>query len=69
MRKRAQRRMPIIEALQEYQRQHTLSFHVPGHKHGIGLPSLVKVWGKTVFEHDLTIMPDLDSIYKPHGII
>lgn len=53
----------------EYQRQNTLSFHVPGHKHGVGLPQLVQIWGKTVFEHDLTLMPDLDNIYKPSGII
>lgn len=66
---KAQRRIPILEALKEYQRQGTISFHVPGHKHGVGIPDLVKVWGKTIFEHDLTIMPDMDSIYKPHGII
>lgn len=66
---KAQRRIPILEALKEYQRQGTISFHVPGHKHGVGIPELVKVWGKSVFEHDLTIMPDMDSIYKPTGII
>lgn len=62
-------RTPILDALMEYQRQGTISFHVPGHKHGAGIPQLVDVWGKTMFEHDLTIMPDMDSIYKPHGII
>ncbi|HHW98136.1 MAG TPA: aminotransferase class I/II-fold pyridoxal phosphate-dependent enzyme [Firmicutes bacterium] len=67
--KRAQRRMPIVEALLEYQRQQTISFHVPGHKHGAGLPNLTRLWGKTIFGHDLTIMPDMDSIYKPHGVI
>jgi arginine decarboxylase len=61
--------MPIVEALREYQRQGTISFHVPGHKNGVGLPSLARIWGKTMFNHDLTIMPDMDSIYKPHGII
>lgn len=65
----AQKRTPILEALREYQRQGTISFHVPGHKHGVGLPALTKIWGKTMFNHDLTIMPDMDSIYKPHGII
>ena len=61
--------MPIMEALLEYQRQQTISFHVPGHKHGVGLPNLTSIWGETIFGHDLTIMPDMDSIYKPHGII
>lgn len=61
--------MPIVEALREYQWQGTISFHVPGHKNGVGLPSLARIWGKTMFNHDLTIMPDMDSIYKPHGII
>lgn len=69
MSNQAHNRMPILEALMAYQDQETISFHVPGHKHGIGLPNLAQVWGKTIFEHDLTLMPDLDSIYKPHGII
>ncbi len=67
--RKAQRRLPIVKAMLAYQKQKTISFHVPGHKHGVGLPNLTRIWGKTIFEHDLTIMPDLDSIYKPHGII
>lgn len=47
----------------------TISFHVPGHKHGRGLPELREYLGRRLFGIDLTIMPDLDSIFAPHGVI
>lgn len=64
---RRQSRTPLFDALRNYVKEGTLSFHVPGHKHGKGLPEFTRFVGKNVMNIDLTIMPDLDSIYKPHG--
>lgn len=66
---RRQSRTPLFDALRNYVREGTLSFHVPGHKHGKGLPEFTRFVGKNIMNIDLTIMPDLDSIYKPHGPI
>ncbi|MBS4053741.1 MAG: aminotransferase class I/II-fold pyridoxal phosphate-dependent enzyme [Thermaerobacter sp.] len=66
---RRQSRTPVFDALRSYVRAGTLSFHVPGHKHGKGLPEFTRFVGRNIMNLDLTIMPDLDSIYKPHGPI
>lgn len=43
----AQRRAPVLEAMQHYQRAGTLSFATPGHKHGSGLdPDLSGLLGE-----------------------
>lgn len=64
-----QDRTPLFTALREYVRAGVLSFHVPGHKHGRGLPELARYLGRRTFYIDLTVMPDLDSIFAPHGVI
>ncbi|MDP3058564.1 MAG: aminotransferase class V-fold PLP-dependent enzyme, partial [bacterium] len=66
---RRQGRTPLFDALRNYVKEGTMSFHVPGHKHGKGLPEYTRFVGKTFMNIDLTIMPDLDSIYKPQGAI
>jgi arginine/lysine/ornithine decarboxylase len=66
---RRQSRTPLFDALRNYVREGVMSFHVPGHKHGKGLPEFTRFVGRNVMNIDLTIMPDLDSIYKPHGPI
>lgn len=66
---RRQSRTPLFDALRNYVKEGVMSFHVPGHKHGKGLPEFTRFVGRNVMNIDLTIMPDLDSIYKPHGAI
>lgn len=65
----AQNETPIFDALKKYMEQGTISFHVPGHKHGVGNPELLSFLGKNTMNIDLTIMPDLDSIMYPTGVI
>lgn len=60
---------PLFDALRRYADEGTISFHVPGHKHGNGLPEFTQFVGKNVMNIDLTILPDLDSIYHPTGAI
>lgn len=64
-----QNKTPVLDALCKYVKSNTLSFHVPGHKHGVGNPELLKFLGKNVMNIDLTLMPDLDSILNPIGVI
>jgi len=64
-----QAKTPLFDALRHYVDEGTISFHVPGHKHGVGLPEFTRFTGKNVMNIDLTILPDLDSIYHPTGAI
>ena len=44
-----QERMPFVEALESYKKQHFVPFHTPGHKIGVEAPQLLKDWmGPTV---------------------
>lgn len=67
--KQNQERTPLFDALRRYVDEGTISFHVPGHKHGVGLPEFTQFTGKNVMNIDLTLLPDLDSIYHPTGAI
>ncbi|WP_222927668.1 aminotransferase class I/II-fold pyridoxal phosphate-dependent enzyme [Biomaibacter acetigenes] len=65
----SQENTPIFDALKNYMNENTISFHVPGHKHGKGTPEFTEFIGKNAMNIDLTIMPDLDSIMNPTGVI
>ncbi len=60
---------PLFDALRRYADEGTISFHVPGHKHGEGIPEFTDYVGKKVMNIDLTILPDLDGIFNPTGVI
>ncbi len=60
---------PLFDALKNYMKERVISFHVPGHKHGVGNPELLSFLGKNTMNIDLTIMPDIDSIMHPTGVI
>ncbi|MGS0746057.1 aminotransferase class I/II-fold pyridoxal phosphate-dependent enzyme [Syntrophomonas erecta subsp. sporosyntropha] len=62
-------RTPIFEAVQKYIDQGTISFHVPGHKGGRGIPQLQDYLGSRVLQMDLNGMHDLDYINNPRGVI
>ncbi|MDJ0333222.1 aminotransferase class I/II-fold pyridoxal phosphate-dependent enzyme [Planococcus sp. S3-L1] len=60
-------RRPIVDALIQFQKRQPVSFHVPGHKHGIlsGLPEEIQ----SALSYDLTELSDLDDLHYPQGII
>ena len=64
-----QKKNPNFDALKNYMKQKTVSFHVPGHKHGRGNPELTSILGKNTMNIDLTLIPDMDSIMNPTGVI
>ncbi|MDN5301307.1 MAG: arginine decarboxylase [Thermoanaerobacteraceae bacterium] len=65
----SQENTPVFDALKNYMNENIISFHVPGHKHGKGIPEFTDFIGKNAMNIDLTIMPDLDSIMNPTGVI
>lgn len=69
MTKLNQHETPLFDALRAYAAAGTVSFHVPGHKHGEGIREFTEFVGKNVMNIDLTIMSDLDSICNPLGNI
>lgn len=60
-------RRPIVDALMAFQRQRPISFHVPGHKHGLlsGLPRELK----DSLIYDLTELEGLDDLHAPKEAI
>ncbi len=65
-----QHRTPYFEALQDYVRSGTVSFHTPGHKHGVGMhPRLRDYIGDNVLSIDLTQIRGLDDLNAPEGPI
>jgi arginine decarboxylase len=65
-----QQQTPYFNALLEYVRAGTASFHTPGHKHGAGMhPRLRDFLGDNVLGIDLTQIRGLDDLGAPHGPI
>lgn len=65
-----QEKAPLLEALVAYAEEGRVSFHTPGHKHGHGIPkALHKAIGEKIFKLDLSVMPEVDSLHEPSGVI
>ena len=65
-----QHRTPYFEALQDYVRSGTVSFHTPGHKHGVGMHARLRDFiGDNVLSIDLTQIRGLDDLNAPEGPI
>ena len=56
-------RRPLVNALLEFQKQDSISFHVPGHKHGLlsNLPNGMDM----ALPYDLTELTGLDDLHFP----
>lgn len=65
-----QHRTPYFDALLDYVRAGTVSFHTPGHKQGAGMHSRLRDFvGTAVLEIDLTQIRGLDDLNQPEGPI
>ena len=62
-----QERMPFVEALESYKKQHFVPFHTPGHKIGVEAPQLLKDWMGPALPYDLGVMYALDDLHEPEG--
>lgn len=65
-----QNRAPLYEAVVGYARKKKISFHTPGHKHGSAIPSAFRRFaGDAVFDMDLTLLAEVDSLHDPVSVI
>lgn len=64
-----QKRMPFVEALEAYRKEHFVPFHTPGHKIGIEAPQLLKDWMGPALPYDLGVMYALDDLHEPEGAL
>lgn len=62
-----QYRMPFVEALEKYKNEHFIPFHTPGHKIGMGAPSILQEWMGTALPYDLGVMYALDDLHEPEA--
>ncbi len=58
---------PLIQALTKFKEANPVSFHVPGHKHGMlsGLPLELRL----ALQYDFTELTGLDDLHEPDGVI
>ena len=66
---RNQERMPFVEALEAYRKEHFVPFHTPGHKIGVEAPQLLKDWMGPALPYDLGVMYALDDLHEPEGAL
>lgn len=65
-----QSRTPLFDALKTYVKNETVSFHVPGHKKGVGMDkSFSDFVGLNVLAMDVTVFKSVDSFHNPKGVI
>ena len=65
-----QRHAPLFEAIVKYVRSGKASFHTPGHKHGRGIYAPFRRFlGRRVFQADLTLLEEVDSLHEPRSVI
>ncbi len=61
---------PYLDALLAYVHADTVSFHTPGHKHGVGMHDRLREFiGDNVLKLDLTQVRGLDDLNAPRGPI
>ena len=58
---------PLVQALVKFREANSVSFHVPGHKHGLlsGLPLALR----GALQYDFTELEGLDDLHEPVGVI
>ena len=67
---KSQKSMPYVSSVEKYVKEKRIPFHMPGHKQGKGVNSiLLRLWGKKIFEYDLTEVDGLDYVNAPTGVI
>jgi len=61
---------PLFEAVINYAKEQKISFHTPGHKHGVSIPQEFRNFvGEKIFDCDLTLLEEVDSLHYPRGVI
>jgi arginine decarboxylase len=67
---KSQKNMPYVSSVEKYVKERRIPFHMPGHKQGQGVNSILhRLWGKKIFDYDLTEVDGLDYVNAPTGVI
>lgn len=66
--KRSESKIPLIQALMEYENKNSLRFHMPGHK-GKCPEGVFSSFKESLFDWDVTEIPGLDDFTQPEGPI
>jgi len=62
--------LPLVQAMRTYVTADPVRLHMPGHSGGRSAPlSLQSLWGKAIWQYDLTELPQTDDLYQPAGPI
>ena len=65
-----QGKAPLYDAIKKYIKRDMIPFHMPGHLQGRGVPLyLKKLFGREIFNFDLTEIPGLDYLHYARGVI
>ena len=65
-----QDKTPLFDAIVSYANEAKISFHTPGHKHGKGMLKVFRSFvGEKVFQLDLSVMSEVDSLHEPSSVI
>lgn len=65
-----QNKAPVFETLMSHAKRKVVSFHTPGHKNGRGIDKKLRSYtGKNVYNFDVTVFPEVDSLHDPTGPI
>jgi arginine/lysine/ornithine decarboxylase len=65
-----QEKAPLLDVLVSRTKRGMTSFHTPGHKNGQGIdPKLRSFTGTKLYDLDVTVFPEVDSLHDPVGPI
>ncbi|MEN1966484.1 aminotransferase class I/II-fold pyridoxal phosphate-dependent enzyme [Lentibacillus sp. N15] len=67
--KQNQQHKPLYTALIQFNQQHSISFHVPGHKNGTIFPHEARNAFKNILPIDVTELTGLDDLHAASGVI
>ena len=64
-----QNKTPLFDAVKQHIKDDIVPFHVPAHKHGLGLDEMCSFTGQNMFLMDLNSMRDIDDLCNPIYVI
>ena len=67
--RQAQKKMPVLEALERFKKMRVVPFDVPRHKRGRGNKALLNFLGEKCLSVDVNSMKPLDNLCHPVSVI
>ena len=65
-----QNKAPLFDTLYAHAKREVTSFHTPGHKNGHSIDQKLRSYtGRNLYNFDVTVFPEVDSLHDPTGPI